>query len=95
MDQPDTRSQSWTPALAATMIVRFAGAASIVLAAFWLLSWGLYRIEYMAARMPTDQDWYYGLMVLRYLVLGGLLLLFEPSFARWLTGGPLGSGASP
>ncbi|MEQ9095986.1 MAG: hypothetical protein RIE32_06955 [Phycisphaerales bacterium] len=92
MSEPRANPQPWTPAVAATMIVRLAGAASMVLAAFWLLSWALYRVEYMAAGMPIDQDWYYGLMVLRYLVLGGLLLLFEPAFARWLTGGRLGSG---
>ena len=82
----------WTPALVGTIIVRFVGAACLVKGAFWLLDWISYRVQYSDTYgTSVEQDLAYAVAALRFLVVGGLVLLFEPKFVRWLLGGTLGS----
>ncbi len=94
MAEPSHSPQRWTPALVATMVVRFVGGLCLIFSAFWIINWFAYRVEYAGNGMSGDQDAYYVGAILRYLVLGGVLILFEPAFARWLAGGRLGSERS-
>ncbi|MFI4882524.1 MAG: hypothetical protein ACIAQU_08070 [Phycisphaerales bacterium JB064] len=94
MEAPDTKPERWTPPLVATLILRLVAAMCIVFGAFWLIDWVSYRVQYSDVVGTTvTQDVAYAMTALRYLLVGGLLLLFEPMFVRWLLGGRLGSGA--
>lgn len=95
MGNPSTPSSHWTPSLVATLIVRFVGATCLVLGTFWLFDWVAYRIDYHGV-VGSDRDIGFAVYAGRYLLVGGLLLLFEPAFARWLLGGRLsGADSSP
>ncbi|MGD1916509.1 MAG: hypothetical protein ACFCBV_10020 [Phycisphaerales bacterium] len=90
MALPEPMPSRWSPVLVGTMIVRLIGAACFVMGLFWLIDWGVYRVEF-----AVDQDLAYAGASFRYLAVGGLLLIFEPMFVRWLLGGRLGSGSVP
>ena len=84
MTLPDLIPSRWSPVLVGTMIVRLIGAVCLVLGLFWLIDWLLYPSEPMLM-----------IAAFRYLAVGGLLLMFEPMFVRWLRGGRLGSNSIP
>ena len=96
MTLPEPMPSRWSPVLVGTLIVRLIGAGCFVMGRFWLIDWGVYRVEF--AQAPSrliDQDLAYAGASFRYLAVGGLLLIFEPMFVRWLLGGRLGSGSVP
>jgi hypothetical protein len=86
--QPPPTPDRWTPTLVAVLLVRLIGAACIVFGLFAVFDWIAYRVEYNG--VPNAQrDIYFAAYAGKYLLAGGLLLLLEPTFARWLLGGRL------
>ena len=94
MDQADKTPLRWTPSLMATMLLRIIAATCFVFGTFWFFDWVAYRIQYTPAfGTAVSQDAGYAVWSGRYFLLGGLLLLFEPVFVRWLLGGRMGGGS--
>ena len=88
MDERTPAPDRWTPALVAVLLVRLIAAACIMLGLFAVLDWISYRIEYN--NVPEAQrDVYFVVHSGKFLLAGGLILLFEPMFVRWLLGGRL------